>query len=170
MVDSGVIERAKEDALVVRDRGRKHGELTTHQLAERANLHKDRTQQQRLRWFNNSKHAGRLTENIDAHKRITLLLGSKNIPGLKRVFAESLRKGRSPHAILDQLTRAMNGVYRAQGYSDDDVDMAAVTMMLGGSALLNVLCQADGLPSVSYVQKKLQESDVRHDNIASFEQ
>ncbi|CBJ27407.1 expressed unknown protein [Ectocarpus siliculosus] len=78
----GVIERAKEDALVVRDRGRKHGELTAHQLTERANLHKDRTQQQRLLWFNSSKHAGKLTENIDTHKRITLLLGSKNIPGL----------------------------------------------------------------------------------------
>ncbi|CBJ33651.1 conserved unknown protein [Ectocarpus siliculosus] len=156
----GVIERAKEEVVVVRDGGRKHCELTAHHLAERTNVHKDRTQQQRLPWFDSSKHTGRLTENFDVHKRITLLLGSKNIPGLKRVFAESLRKGRSPHAILDQLTRAMNGVYRTQSYSDADIDMAAVTTMLGRSALLNVLCKADGLPSVSDVQKKLQESDV----------
>lgn len=63
-------------------------------------------------------HAGRtidsISRNLDECKRLMLMIAKEDIPGLKRIFSQMLKEGWSTHALLDRLTRAMQGTYSAQ--------------------------------------------------------
>ncbi|CAM9174716.1 unnamed protein product, partial [Sphacelaria rigidula] len=134
--------------------------LTRSQLIDRAKFHYVDKKAFRLQ----SKHAEKrrqiVVKNIDIHKRIVMMVGSEDIGGIKRIFGQALREGKSVHAILATLESAVNRQYSARNYDRKDLHLATVVMRIGGPSLLDTLHQAAGMPSVSWTQKQLRAGKV----------
>lgn len=52
----------------------------------------------------------------------------------------------------------LKGVYRVKGYSDKDMDLAILTLRIGGPRLLHAFSVSNYLPESSVVYKALRES------------
>ena len=102
------------------------------------------------------------SKKVAIRKRIAVMLSTKDVPGLRRVFARAMQRGASIHVLLDNHTRAVSGDNKARGYENRSIQLATVVMRLGGPALLKVLYTAGSLPGVSMVQSRLQNSKVSH--------
>lgn len=147
--------------------------LTYSQMVERAKYHHDKTRNIRLSRYNSSKKMERLRKspskkperlvrNLDVYKRIVMMVGTEDIPGIKRVFGQALRKGRSVHALLALLASTVDGHYRARtAYDEKDLYLPTVVMKIGGPSLMHVLHQAADMPGVSWTQNQLRAGRVR---------
>ncbi|KIK32160.1 hypothetical protein CY34DRAFT_111077, partial [Suillus luteus UH-Slu-Lm8-n1] len=65
-----------------------------------------------------------------------------------------MRNGASIREIVNKLEDALEGVYRPQGYSADDLDIATLVFRLGGHQLLFALNHKLGLPSLRTLRNK----------------
>lgn len=136
--------------------------LTHSQMVERAKFHHERMRNIRCSNHSATKKIDGLVKNLDAYKRVVMMVGREDIPGIKRVFGQALKKGRSVHALLALLASAVNGHYRARtAYDEKDLHLATVVMRIGGPSLLDVLHQAAGMPGVSWTQNQLRIGKVR---------
>ena len=61
------------------------------------------------------------------------------------------------------LTKAMNGMYKAQGYGEKDYDLATFVLIAGGPRLLHVLHQTSGLPSLSTAYREVSKENYLKD-------
>lgn len=65
-----------------------------------------------------------------------------------------MRNGASIREIVNKLEDALEGVYRPQGYSADDLDIATLVFRLGGRQLLFALNHKLSLPSLRTLRNK----------------
>jgi hypothetical protein len=66
-----------------------------------------------------------------------------------------LRKSTAPCKITERLTSAIEGVYKPNGqYTEREMDLALVSLRLGGYRLLYTLSHAFGLPSLQTIMRK----------------
>eukprot|EP00904_Undaria_pinnatifida_P013996 jgi/Undpi1/9727/HiC_scaffold_27.g12183.m1 len=84
-------------------------------------------------------------------------------------MGQQRRDGVSMHGILHRLEQAVNGTYRAKGYSEHKFDSAILSMRLGGQALLHALHKAAGFSGASLVYAKIRERSMKFVVCASFE-
>ena len=75
-------------------------------------------------------------------------------------MGQAQRDGVSMHGILLRLEQAVNGTCSAKGYSEDEFDLAILSMRLGGQALLHALHKAAGFAGASAVCAKIRERSV----------
>ena len=61
------------------------------------------------------------------------------------------------------LTKAMNGIYKAQGYGEKDYVLAPFVLIAGGPRLLHVLNQTSGLPSLSTAYRDVSKENYLKD-------
>ena len=64
-----------------------------------------------------------------------------------------LHNGASINYILDRLQRAIDGVYHAKGFREDDIDFSLLVLRISGHRLVHALHQVYGLPSVSLLYR-----------------
>ena len=93
-------------------------------------------------------------------KSIFIHLADHDVSGVRRLMGQQRRDGVSMHGILHGLEQAVNGTYRAKGYSEDNFDSAILSMRLGGQALLHALHKAAGFSGASLVYAKTRERSV----------
>ncbi|CAN0270737.1 unnamed protein product [Scytosiphon promiscuus] len=103
--------------------------------------------------LNAAKKLSRLMRNLSLTKRTMLLISKNDIPGCKRVLEAALSRGASPGVVLSKLEDALAGVYKARRWNETENDLALMVLRLGGPALLHVLHQTSGLPSLTYTRK-----------------
>lgn len=126
--------------------------LTNAQLTKRSQNHKQAQRESQLHLLNATKKLSRLMRNLSLAKRAMLLISKNDIPGCKRVLETALSRGASPGVVLSKLEDALAGVYKARGWNETDDDLALMVLRLGGPALLHVLHQTSGLPSLTYTR------------------
>ena len=62
-----------------------------------------------------------------------MLLGTHDVPGLRRLLAVALRRGISAHGLVLRLEQAIQGIYKPRGgYSRRDYDIAFLVKAIGG--------------------------------------
>ena len=127
--------------------------MNATQLQERSEAWKQNARSAQLELFNAKKAKSRLMSNLDYEKRRTLLISRENIPGVRRVLANALKRRMSGPAILDKLRDALDGIYHARGWTEEENDLALLVLRLGGPSLLNVLHTNAGLPGLTYTRK-----------------
>lgn len=83
-----------------------------------------------------------------------MLLGTHDIPGLRRLLAAALRRGLSAQGLVLRLEQAIQGVYRPRsGYSQRDYDIAFLVKAIAGPRLLYSLNKLHGFASTTTVQR-----------------
>ncbi|KAJ7104870.1 hypothetical protein C8R44DRAFT_807209 [Mycena epipterygia] len=95
-----------------------------------------------------------LGQKMTDHQRITMLLASNDVPGLRRILTVALKRGASPQAIYSILERAIAGLFSPRGgFTDRDLDVSFLVKALGGPRLLYALQKSHGLASRTTVMK-----------------
>lgn len=84
------------------------------------------------------------------------MLSSQDVPRLRQLLSVQLKQGKSIDAILAKLAYAIDGTYRAKGYTQEDVDVALLAWRLGGPRLLHVLSKKEGYPSTRTIARKVK--------------
>ena len=95
-----------------------------------------------------SKRVHKLNSVLGLHQRFMVLLSQNNVPRVKELISVALKCNRSINYIVDKVSAAIEGVYRARP-SEEDKDLAFVVLKIGGPSLLSILCRANKLPSCS---------------------
>ncbi|KZW01559.1 hypothetical protein EXIGLDRAFT_760768 [Exidia glandulosa HHB12029] len=95
------------------------------------------------------------------HERIMLYLAQNNIPKLRWVLTVALKRGKSPVHLLRILTQAVDGLYRARGYSQAELDISFLVSAIGGPRLLYALSRSHGLVSKRTIVRHLRVPRLR---------
>ncbi|CAM9391248.1 unnamed protein product, partial [Hapterophycus canaliculatus] len=127
--------------------------LTHNQLDVRAASWKRAAKSGSLQRLNLKKKTTVLLKNLTLEKRFTLLIAQENIPGVRRVLAQALKRGSSSHAILGKIGDALKGTYHGRGWKEEEKNVALLVLRLGGPSLLHVLQKTTGLPGLSYTRR-----------------
>ncbi|CAN0263008.1 unnamed protein product, partial [Hapterophycus canaliculatus] len=91
-----------------------------------------------------------LVKNLADDKRI---IAQGNVPGIRRVLAQALKKGCSSQSILEKLENALSGSYHARGWTEEEKDLGLLILWIGGPSLLNVLHKTVGPPGLSQTRE-----------------
>lgn len=83
-----------------------------------------------------------------------MLLGTNDIPGLRRLIAAALRRGISARGLVLRLQQAIEGVYSPRGgFNQRDYDLAFLVQSIAGPRLLYSLQKSHGFASTMTVQR-----------------
>lgn len=134
--------------------------LTPYQRRGRAIRWKKKFEVQKLFTLNQVRKCLVSLGRVALAKSIFIYLADHDVSGVRRLMGQARRDGLSMHAILHRLEQAVNGTYSARGYSEDEFDLAILSMRLGGQALLHALHKAAGFPGASAVYAKIRERSV----------
>jgi hypothetical protein len=131
--------------------------LTPSQQRQRSRWHAARTSMAGLNILNLNSRVGRLLVVQDDHKRMCVLIATQRIPRLHQLVSTMRKQGCSVRVIIDQIDKAMRGLYHPKGYDSDDLDMAILVYRLGNRQLLYALNRTHGFPSESYLHRMLHD-------------
>ena len=121
---------------------------------------KSRFEVQRLFTLNQVRKYLVSQRRVALAKSIFIYLAVNDVSGVRRLMSQALRDGLSLNGILHRLVQAVNSDYSAKGHSEDEFDLAILSMRLGGQALLHALHKAAGFPGASAVYAKIRERSV----------
>eukprot|EP00798_Chlamydomonas_sp_ICE-L_P004754 gene4754-34504_t len=129
--------------------------LTPSQMLDK--LQHKRNGEDKLLLFHLNLHrvASRGRSRIETFDRLIVALSDKNVPRLRQLVQVALRQGRGPNFIIEQVSKAAQGVYHAKGWKDDPdaIDLAFLVLKIGGPLLLTAVHKAtQNLPCVSWVK------------------
>ena len=147
-----IIKRSQEE--IVGSEAPRHNfiYLTYRQLSSKIEaLIKDKSLQRLERYKVNNK-LERLNKTLSLHQRLLVQISENNVPRLQGLVNVALKNNRSISYIVEKVTQAINGVYKARP-SQDDRDLAFLVLKFGGPSLLSILYHANVLPSVSLAYK-----------------
>lgn len=130
-----------------------HSFLTFSQLEERFGLMRDERTSLWFQKLNVTRKVQHLLKTLDIYKKLVLSLGQNDVPRLRQLIATALKNGRSVNYIVDKVSQAVDGVYHAKGFTDNDIDLAFLVMRIGSPRLLHTMHIAFGLPSASTLYK-----------------
>ena len=126
--------------------------LSHKQLCDKvAYLQKDR-RELRLKLMKSNFKTSKLCGTIALHERFMVLISDNNILRLQQLVKVALNNNRSVGHIVSKVMAVIDGLYRPNP-SQDDKDLAFLTLKFGGPSLLNMLYRAGVLPSVSLAYK-----------------
>lgn len=132
-----------------------------------------------LQISNLQRRVGQLLGKFGLHKQVLMAIATQDIPRLRQTMCVALRKGVSMDRLIRILQDTSNGVYRARGHDQTDIDLVALVHHIGGSKLLYAVAHATGLPSLRTLKRNrklkvirpcsgpIQPSDIAH-NLASI--
>ena len=130
-----------------------HCFLTFSQLEDRFRLMRE---ERTALWFqknNVTRKVQHLLRTLDIYKKLVLSLRQNDVPRLRQLISTALKNGRSVNYIVDKVSQAVDGVYHAKGFTDDDIDLAFLVMRIGGPRLLHTMHVVFGFPSASTLYK-----------------
>ena len=91
-------------------------------------------------------------------ERFVNLLRQNNIPRVHQLIKTCLNSGGSMRALTNKVITAINGAYKPKGYTSADMDLAILTLRIGGPRLLHAFSVSNYLPESSVVYKALRQS------------
>jgi hypothetical protein len=96
-----------------------------------------------------------MKQQIHDHNALLELLTEHEISRLPTLLSGILKKGSHPCKVTERLTAAIEGEYRPKGkFTEREMDLALVTLRLGGYRLLYTMSHAFGLPSLRTLMRK----------------
>ncbi|KZP08632.1 hypothetical protein FIBSPDRAFT_761107, partial [Athelia psychrophila] len=128
---------------------------------------------------NLQRRVGHLLGTIGLHKQVLMAIANQDIPRLRQTMRVALSKGVSMEHLIRILQDTSNGVYRARGNDQTDINLVALVHHIGGSKLLYAVAHATGLPSLQTLKRNrklkvirpssgpIRPSDIAH-NLASI--
>ena len=94
---------------------------------------------------------------VDSYTRMVMLLGTNDIPGLRRLIAFTLRRGVSARGLVLRLQQAIDGVYSPHGgFNQRDLDLAFLVQSIAGPRLLFALQKSHGFASTTTIQRNTE--------------
>ncbi|CUA75805.1 hypothetical protein RSOLAG22IIIB_06086 [Rhizoctonia solani] len=115
----------------------------------------------RLQGLEVNRRATRLLGKLNDNKQLLLALSQVDDVAVSRIVKVALGQGCGPTAIVDRLMKAQQSLYRCQSYSKKDIDIALLSLRLGGPRLLEALSKALNLPSLSTVYRHAERLYIR---------
>ncbi|KAG8927131.1 hypothetical protein FRC01_007945 [Tulasnella sp. 417] len=107
----------------------------------------------KLEALNLSRKLGSLTGRVSDYKQVMQHIAFLDVPGVQRVIRVALRNGRSPSEIVGLLEKASKGLYHAKGFKTMEIDIAALSLVIGGPKLVYALSRSLALPSLTALRK-----------------
>ena len=107
-----------------------HYFLTFTQLEECFGLMKE---EQTALWFqklNATRRVHNLLKSLNIYKKLVLSLSQNDVPRLYQLLSTALKNGRSINYIVDKVSQAVDGVYHAKGFNEDDIDLAFLVIRI----------------------------------------
>jgi hypothetical protein len=108
----------------------------------------------KLKLFNQTSALNRLLSVQSTHKRLIQLLSENNVPRLRQILDQKLKAGASIAVVLRDVEKAIMGQYHPKGYTETDLDLAELALILGGPRMLYALNQECGFASKSVVLRR----------------
>ena len=122
--------------------------LSHRQLCDKAEILQAEKRELRLQFMKSEYLRSKLCATLTLHQRFLVLMSDHNIPRLQQLVRVALNNDASIGTIVSKVMDAIDGIYKANP-TQDDKDLAFITLKFGGPSLLNILYRAGLLPSVS---------------------
>ncbi|CAN0520313.1 unnamed protein product, partial [Ectocarpus sp. 8 AP-2014] len=124
---------------------------------------------QKLYTLNQVRKCLALHGRVALAKSIFIYMAENDVSGVRRLMSQARRDGLSLSGIMHRLEQAVNGKYSAKGFSEDEFDLAILSMRLGGQSALHALHKAAGFPGATTVYAKIRERSMKFVMCASLE-
>jgi hypothetical protein len=102
------------------------------------------------------RRLNRSLKTVDEHKRFLIEMANADVPRVRQLIQTSLKHGRSVTFMIEQLRRAVEGIYTVKGFNvgvlsksranvadnsfptlqEKEIDFARLALHLGGSKLV----------------------------------
>ncbi|THH17691.1 hypothetical protein EUX98_g9079 [Antrodiella citrinella] len=109
------------------------------QLVKKLNRSERQGQTARLKNLQSAKALKRLRVHQETWRVLFKLLGTHDVPGLHRIFKNSMWNNWSAEKLLEKVAMARDGKYLPRNYSPWEFDLAIAIYELGGAAALHAL-------------------------------
>ncbi|KAG2131071.1 hypothetical protein DEU56DRAFT_740233 [Suillus clintonianus] len=126
----------------------RHSLLTPVQLLDIIRERDQNTNTLKLQSLNDGRKIKRLLSTLEDHTSLAMALSQCDVPWLRNLLQTALRNGTSIHTILRMIEEAIERGYRPRGHSQEAIDLAILTVRLGGRNLLYAWNQWLTLPSL----------------------
>ena len=88
---------------------------------------------------------------------ILQLIATGDVKRVHAYISQSLKRGESPHKLLERLSQASIGAVRARGFSASEYDAAKLLLRAGGERVLHAVSVELHLPSVSTIRRSARQ-------------
>ena len=115
-----------------------------------------------IQWKSKKEQA--LKVKISIYKRIESLIACDD-GNIGRLFSNYIKNNRSANWLLKHCEMYVNGCYCPKSYTHDNFYRAALALILGGPALLDIMYSSGALMSTQSARHKLKELNNRNSHI-----
>ncbi|CEL58798.1 hypothetical protein RSOLAG1IB_12199 [Rhizoctonia solani AG-1 IB] len=128
------------------------------QLCDLLDAKEEKLKKYRLYGIETSRKAKRILGKLNDQKQLMFALAEVDDVAVSRIVKVALRQGCGPNAIVERLKNAQEGLYKCQTYL---IDIALLSLRLGGPRLLGVLSKALNIPGISTVYRHAERAYMR---------
>ena len=126
--------------------------LSPQQLCDKLAFIQNDRRDLRLRVMNSHFKNSKMCATIALHERFMVLISENKVLRLQQLVKVALNNNKSVGYIVSKVWQVIENMY-SPNPSQDDKDLAFLTLKFGGPSLLNILYRAGVLPSVSTAYK-----------------
>ena len=134
----------------------KYALYTLAQFEKRMITYRDKYSSARLENWNLTRKASSAATGHSLLENIIYLIASKQVHRAGHILSTALERGmsmRAVHRLLEDVAGRFGGRRRGAQYTDEEVELSLLMLMLGGPFALNILQQTHGLPSYSTARR-----------------
>jgi hypothetical protein len=111
----------------------------------------------KLKSLSTLRTIGVRNKHIDAWKRLSIAIGTENVPRIRSLVAAENRAGASVFSIIEKVKRAALRTYSPRSYQEADYQLAYLIYKIGGRSAANIAQRALGLPSIDTSKRHVAE-------------
>ncbi|KAH8068159.1 proteasome-activating ATPase [Aureococcus anophagefferens] len=125
--------------------------LTNAQKDQGQRIFYERSRRLRLALLGRDRRLATAMRKLDTYKQLMVLIATNKLSRVRELFALQLRRGASPHAMIDVFKKAASGLYRPKQYDDEQIAETVLAWRLGAHSLVYALNHSNsaGLASLS---------------------
>lgn len=116
----------------------------------------ERSERLRLALLGRDRRLATAMRKLDTYKQLMVLIATNKLSRVRELFALQLRRGASPHAMIDVFKKAASGLYRPKQYDDEQIAETVLAWRLGAHSLVYALNHSNsaGLASLSTAKRR----------------
>lgn len=135
------------------DKHTNHIYMNYNQLVNKISLYKNRLRDYHLKCMQKDFLIISCRNKMSLYKRFVTLLSSKDVSRVRQLISVCINNGSGIKTMIRKFLDAANNVYRPKGFTENEIDLAYLTLRIGGPALLYAFSKHNILPTASFIYK-----------------
>ncbi len=130
--------------------------LTFNQTISKLRSKNDQINQLKLDQLNLKRNYICHQNKSSTYKKLVTLIAQNRIPRIDTLLSNCIKKGFGINGTIDKINQAIQGFYKVKSFSQQEKDLGALVLSIGGPRLLHTFNKLNLLPNTSYMRQVLK--------------